>query len=422
MLRADDTIDLLATRRNSLRRPRPGWAHSRSTLKTSMKDERMKTQHEDAAGVQQRQTEHPTVASTPLSLPDAPRIPVPRGITQQLHPKDLAEAITKRTLLLVNRFRVVRTIDIAVHCFPERPFKAALTAAQRTVRRLVKAKLLARYKTERMMTIYGLTQRGVAWLAERELNATASVRRVSDMTNPEHRLWAQFITLCAEARGLEAMSEAELLVRLNSKVKKGGTKTVQGLMSAVLPTKGSSKTFHLRPDAAALEEGQLIWFEIDRSSRGSARAKALTALALSIGSQTALKVPLGKLVLFCSTERVEKRVRATIERLAVDQARIGEFELKRKLRACSDGSWEVFVIRDEKLHDGRIRLVDRLEGHIIVQRLPRWFTKIRLSGASTTADCPGWFGENYLPYRRLHSTGGWSTLTSPLMPGPAISP
>lgn len=385
-------------------------------LKTSMKDELMTTQHEDAAGIQQRQDAQPSATNSPASPSDERRSPVARGITQQLHPREIAEVITKRSLLLANRFRVIRTIDIAVHCFPERPFKAALTAAQRTVRRLVRAKLLARYKTERMMTIYGLTQRGVAWLAEREVKATASVRRVSDMTNPEHRLWAQFIALCAQARGLEALSEAELLARLSAGQEKPAGKGSHGLISAVLPNKGRPKTFLLRPDAVAIEESGLTWFEIDKSSRGSARAEALSALVMSIGEQTALRRPLCRVVIFSSTSRVENRVIATLERLRGSLAAAFHDEGTRQLRSGDeDGVWEVWVTRCRSLADGRVQLVDRKEGYVVVQRLPRWFTKIRLSAAATDAVCPGWFHENYLPYRRPAGTGDWDALASPLL-------
>ena len=103
---------------------------------------------------------------------------LPRGLTAQVGTLALQDRIWSRSLLLVDRFRVIRTIDIAVHCFTERPFKAALSAAQRAVRGMVKAQLLARYRTDRFMTVYGLTQQGAQWLEDRGFEAAASVRRV----------------------------------------------------------------------------------------------------------------------------------------------------------------------------------------------------------------------------------------------------
>ena len=96
-----------------------------------------------------------------LSAGQTSGCPVPRGLTAQVGTLALQDRIWTRSLLLVDRFRVIRTIDIAVHCFAERPFKAALSAAQRAVRGMVKAQLLARYRTDRFMTVYGLTQQGV---------------------------------------------------------------------------------------------------------------------------------------------------------------------------------------------------------------------------------------------------------------------
>lgn len=47
------------------------------------------------------------------------------------------------------------------------------------------------------------------------------------MTNPEHRLWLQFLVLCAEARRLRAQTEFELLIELNQNVT-GIAQTRQG--------------------------------------------------------------------------------------------------------------------------------------------------------------------------------------------------
>ncbi len=177
-----------------------------------------------------------------LSAGQTSGCPVLRGLTAQVGTLALQDRIWTRSLLLVDRFRVIRTIDIAVHCFAERPFKAALSAAQRAVRGMVKAHLLARYRTDRFMTVYGLTQQGAQWLEDRGFEAAASVRRVTDMTNPKHRLWSQFLTLCAEARGLPAMTEQELLLTLNRDMKHEQS-PVQGLLHVT--TRSAGKRQHL---------------------------------------------------------------------------------------------------------------------------------------------------------------------------------
>ena len=125
-----------------------------------------------------------------------PRTPS-RGLTAKISTTQLKHRIWLRALLTANRLRVIRTIDIAVCCFFERgTYKASLTAAQRAMRGMVKADLLRRYRSDRFQTFYGISQKGVDWLEEAGHEATSSVRRASDMTNPEHRLWAQFWVLC----------------------------------------------------------------------------------------------------------------------------------------------------------------------------------------------------------------------------------
>ena len=136
----------------------------------------MKNTHDDRPGASRDHThidpgaqkQCPSDAEQPapgmehgLSTGQTSGCPVPRGLTAQVGTLALQDRIWTRSLLLVDRFRVIRTIDIAVHCFAERPFKAALSAAQRAVRGMVKAQLLARYRTDRFMTVYGLTQQGV---------------------------------------------------------------------------------------------------------------------------------------------------------------------------------------------------------------------------------------------------------------------
>lgn len=130
----------------------------------------------------------------------APRGVLTRGLSARLATDVLQRRAWCIALSVAHRFRVIRTIDVAVACYPERPFKTALGAAQRAVRGMVKAGLLKRYKTARFQTVYGLTQSGVAWLSEHGIEGRASVRRVSDMTNPEHRLPANEVPRPSAAR------------------------------------------------------------------------------------------------------------------------------------------------------------------------------------------------------------------------------
>lgn len=333
-----------------------------------------------------------------------------RGLTNAVHARELQSVIWQRTLLLADRFRVIRTIDVAVHCFAERAFKAALSAAQRAMRGLVKAKLLARYRTDRFMTVYGLTQRGVTWMQERGHTASASVRRVTDMTNPEHRLWAQFIVLCAEARGLRAMTENELAQKL-------ATTSDAGLLKVQTMVKGRRQTRALRPDAVAFETDGVTWSEVDRSARGSDRAASLRALTLSIGAETVLKSPLRRVVVFTRTERIRARVLATMDRLAAETAGRPLEEGVRRIRRNANGVYEVQQTISQRLGAG-IRLTEVHAGYILVQPLPVHLPRVRLDGRGGIAPS-GWFDENELPYRRPAPLGTWVQPTSPLLAGHA---
>jgi len=347
---------------------------------------------------------------TPGTTPK--RQPVPRGITGVMSSWRLQEAIWLRSLTLANRFRVIRTIEIAVHCFAERPFKAALSAAQRAVRGMVKARLLARYRTDRFMTVYGLTQRGVDWLADHGVPAAASVRRVADMTNPEHRLWAQFLTLCAEARGLRARTEQEMLIELQagapaSKANLGGFLKVKTIAN------GRCSVQSLRPDAACFEADGMTWFEVDRSARGSDRAASLRALVLSIGEATATGDRLRRVVVYSRTDRIKKRVLATLDGLVASSKTASLTSGRRQLKPIGEDQFEVWLSIERSADTKRSRLVDLLVGHVIVQELPVWLPRVRLDGRGgfTTE---GWFGDNYLPYRRPPATPPWSMPTGKL--------
>ena len=350
----------------------------------------------------------------------ATKSPPPRGATEHMSSLALRDAIYLRALLLANRFRVIRTIDIAAYCFPERPFKAALTAAQRAVRGLVKGQLLRRYRTDRFQTVYGLTQRGVDWLGEHGHDAAASIRRVSDMTNPEHRLWSQFLVICAWSRDLDALTEADLMQRLNENAKPGAKSapaTKQGYITVdVHRAKGTFRK-HLRPDAVAYDDKRngVAWFEVDRSKRGSDRQADLAALIGAIGSRTADGKVLRRVVVMCKSERIERDAVRVVETFASTMNGAVLIEGRRHIRRYDEGVYEVLSAVPLKRTDGRTVLRDELVGHVIVQLLPTWLPKVRID-TSNTWSCNGWFDDNYLPYKRPPVLGRWSEPTSPLWP------
>jgi hypothetical protein len=335
--------------------------------------------------------------------------PVNPGLTRRVSTVTLQAGARLRALSMVNRFRVARTIDVAVCCYADRPYKAALTAAQRAVRGMVKAGMLRRYRTDRFQTIYGLTAGGAQWLEEHEVDATSSVRRVSDMSNPEHRLWAQFIVLSAEVRGLRAMTEGELLQSLNHG-KKPGDALVQGLLKVETSSGKRAVTRLLRPDALLEESDGATWVEIDRSKRGADREASLAALVRSVGVTMTDGKVLRRIVIWCKSERIEKRALAVMR--AVARADNPEVLLgrRRHLREVEPQQWEVQAGVSRPQPDGRVGIVDERVGHVVVQRLPIWLPRVRVD-ARNQFSMAGWFSENYLPYRRPPGPSSWPALT-----------
>jgi hypothetical protein len=338
---------------------------------------------------------------------------VNRGLSQDISTTQLRNVIWVKSLLIANRFRVIRTLDVAVACFAERPFKAALTAAQRATRGMVKAGLLRRYRTNRFQTVYGLTQAGVDYLAEAGWDASSSVRRVADMSNPEHRLWTQFLVLACEARGIQAQTEQELLQELNKGVKPGEP-LVAGLLKVPHPSAQRKGPLTLRPDAVCRDLEGTTAFECDISKRGSDREASLAAEILSIGRRLADGTRLRRVVVMCKTSRIRKRALAVMASLIQaynPQVLTGGV---RHFKEIQDGVYEVWSAVEQDVPDGRICLNDHLAGYVVIALLPVWLPKVRIDSQNRHS-MAGWLDENYLPYARAHSSPAWPALKSPLM-------
>ncbi|MEJ1936879.1 hypothetical protein WDZ92_42340, partial [Nostoc sp. NIES-2111] len=217
-----------------------------------------------------------------------------------------------RALRLVNRFRQLRAIDLVAGLFPGREFKAGLSAAQRLTKSLVALRMLHRYRSLSGQTYYALGEAGARWLrqngSEDDGDASASASRVCEKTNPEHDLWAAFIVLACEARGLWARAEKELLPTLFDT----GDLRQRKQVLVVSDERGQPKG--LLPDAIAVNARGAIWFEVDRSERGSGRLADLRALMKSFGTRLYLgseqrhnSLPLRQVVVLCKTERILRR-------------------------------------------------------------------------------------------------------------------
>ncbi|GGP21881.1 hypothetical protein GCM10010970_22670 [Silvimonas iriomotensis] len=299
-------------------------------------------------------------------------------------------------------------------CFAERPFKAALSAAQRAMRGLVKAGYVLRYRTDRFQHVYALTVAGARYLEDAGIEAAASTRRVADMTNPEHLLWTSFVVNSCEVRRLRAESEAELLVRL-AHLSHSGAASASGLLQVTISKSGRDVKRWLRPDALAHEADGCTWFEIDRSKRGAEREASLRALYLKVGSTLGDGHPLRRVVVYARSERIYARAIALARELVKPVSELGYGAPGRRLlHETEPGTYEVWGELKITQADGRLSLAPHLCGHVIVQMLPTWLPKLRLDGRTPYSDT-GWFGENYLPYRRPQTLSSWPPLSSGLL-------
>jgi hypothetical protein len=330
----------------------------------------------------------------------------------------LRNAMRVHALDTVARLRVIRVIDIALACAPERPFKAALSAAQRAMKGLIDARYVSRHVTDRSQHIYGLTEAGARYLYEHGVETTASIKRVTAMLNPEHQLWINFLVLSCHARGLWSMTEKELLQYINRDVTKSAD-VRQGLARI---GEGESGRW-LRPDAVAFETDGLTWFEVDRSTRGSARLEHLMSLVKKVGTNLIdleenhndtnnPSFQLTRVVVFSRYDVIHHRNLARMRRMvAKANKQILTPGNARHFYEVEEGLFEVIASVNV---DDNLPPADQVVGHVIFQMLPTWLPKFR----QTKEQLPeglGWFNENYLPYRRPGSMVKWPIPVCPLL-------
>lgn len=313
-----------------------------------------------------------------------------------------------RALRLLNRFRQLRSIDLAVGLFPEREFKAALSAVQRLTKALVAQKMLLRYRSLSGQTYYALGEAGARWLRqngdELDGDATASASRVSERTNPEHDLWSAFATMSSEARGLWAMSEKELVPHLV-----GSDLRSREQVLVVADERGRPKG--LMPDAVAHDGRNLVWFELDRSERGSTRLADLICLVRSCGrtvnlgsAHTSGELRIRHVVVLCKTDRIFRRHLAYVTGSSPNSGvpRLRTLGGQSALRQVAPGVFDVLADIERRLEDGRVALQREVVGRLHFQLLPAWLPGFSYRPGALQ---DGWFSDGYLPFRNLPK--GW---------------
>lgn len=338
-------------------------------------------------------------AGATTGAPPGRRVP-PMFDHGETHPRQRAAQHRLMVLHLANRFRQLRAIDVAAGLFAARNFKAALSAAQRTMGGLVRDRMLTRYRSLSGQTYYGLAARGASLLRESSvaLEAEPSASRACEKTNPEHSLWSAFAVLCCEARGLRAMTETELRQRLAT------PDDPRPFPLSYSPDGRSRKG--LMPDAIALEAGGVVWFEIDRSARGSARLDDLIGLVSRMGSAVRVggqvRLALRRIVVWCKTPGILRRGRTHLTGAVprggetAPRLHVG-IEKSPALRRLGDEVYEVLRDVDVKLPDGREQRRTVVAGVLHLQLLPTHLS----SYSYRDGPARGWFDDAALPYRRV---------------------
>lgn len=317
------------------------------------------------------------------------------------HPEAVAAANRLNALKVLARFKQARALDIAAALFPDRGFKAALSATQRTLQRLRADKHVTRYLSDSRRVFYALTTKGARMLRDAASEgggdgaAQPTAHRACEKTNPEHALWSAFAVIACEARGLRAWTEAELKPRFLKKVR--GSRSPKRTFPCVYKSGKLEKG--LMPDALAVSDNDptfgAVWFEIDRSARGSARLEDLRRLVMGLGNLISIGDGEGrtlhKVVVLCKTPSILRRNRTYLT------GRPSGGELR--LRLDCDSSAPSLVERKNEpgifdfYRDGTYQ--PKVVGQLHLQMLP-----IHLSSYGYADGPPqGWFDDGSLPYR-----------------------
>lgn len=316
------------------------------------------------------------------------------------HPAAVSKANRLNVLKVLARFKQARALDIAAALFPDRGYMAALSATQRTLQRLRADKHVTRYSSDSRRVFYALTAKGARLLRDAASDgsgdgaAQASASRACEKTNPEHALWSAFATIASEARGLRAWTETELKPRFLRKAR--GSRLPTRTFPCVYESGNTKKG--LMPDALAVSDNSVdfgaVWFEIDRSARGSARLDDLKALVQCIGKDVSIgggeSRTLRKVVVLCKTASILRRNRSHLTGSNNDGLRLRLAHDKKSPslveREGEPGIFDYYL-------DGTYQ--PKVVGQLHLQMLP---THLPSYGY---ADGPphGWFDDGSLPYR-----------------------
>ena len=305
-----------------------------------------------------------------------------------------------KALKLMDRLRFIRAIDLAFHLYANRTLTAALAAANNLLKRLKRNRFVAAHTTRvGGMRIYGISQRGVNFLRDQAEYEARAHRSLSDVRNPEHRLWANLIVISAEARGLTAMTEEEVLrfEREHGEVvsdKQGNEQIIPRKLVTVANTREPGKRKGLTPDAMLLVGGERllggerVLIELDYSKRSAGRIGDLKALVTDWVGKTFFDGTIfSRLVVFTKERRSYTHITGVLRKKSEERIELASTYLKPTAHEGAFDVWFRPSLADDK--PGKPAQDFRC-GRVQVAMLP----DIRGKGE-------GWYDQDWLPFAQF---------------------
>ena len=402
------------------------------------------------------------------NLVEAKRSP-PTRRSDKLPPRSAHKLMKLGVLRILNRYRMVRAIDVAALYYPDESLKNALSASQRFIGKLRSSGLVRRYKSEGHLTYYAMTAKGARWLRDngdgrsttRDSAGTKVKRRkrlslgdgdaagttslVGLKRNPEHELWTNTLAHFCAARGFKAWTDKEISELMGWKVEDRKaffqtevekkiyirqTGQIKAVMEVVF--KG------LLPDLLAVGDGT-TWIEIDRSARGEDRLNDLATLVKRIGwvipglqAKVSNHSTLNRVVVLCKSETIlRKNLNFLTGKIQEDNGHgrprlmalaIQQSDDNKPMLVPVNGIPNAFEVWDYVKRPKKLTVYERV-GWLNLQLLPVWLPAYTYRGSKVeTAQgiqykpsrTDGWFQDDAYPWQ-LPPGVNFPKPTSPLI-------
>ena len=357
-----------------------------SRIKACVTDDAIADAAADAASA-------PTVAKKPRRVCGNPAA-LEKAVFTSRETRAIGLQASLAALLLMDRLRFIRTLDLAFHLYANRTLSAALAAANNLIKRLTRNGFVNAHATRvGGMRIYGIAQRGVHFLRVHTGHEGKAHRSLRHVRNPEHRLWANLIVVAAEARGLSGMTESEVLRfehNAGEVVSDGrdGEHVIPRKFLTVINRSKPGERKGLTPDALlTYGTDQLVWVEIDASKRSSARTGELKSLVKSISTTLGGGSKLSRIVFFAKERRSYTHIIGVLMKQSQERIERASTYLSPTKHEGTFDAWHHPSISEDRPGQPA---QDRLCGRVQVLMLP----DIRGKGE-------GWYDQDWLPFAQF---------------------